>query len=161
MESRTLVVPGRGDRIQAIAGFRMFATRTCRGKMGNVVHTPVAIESILSNLWQRIQIEPLSYAELAIITKHRFACLSSAPQIIDRIVEAFRVLCEQFEFSDFATLEKRDSLTNQEEKEKDGVLKRGNANIEKISFARALTARKHPCTNLYKYIYLLYLLIII
>ena len=72
LETRRLLLPGRGEVIMAAPTFRLFATRSCRNSAGDV---PGAAASLLRNVWSRVVLDPISDREREEIAFYRFSML--------------------------------------------------------------------------------------
>ncbi|KAG0044860.1 AAA ATPase midasin [Gryganskiella cystojenkinii] len=104
LESRTLFIPSRGEKIPASEGFQLFATKslipTRSGRMmaRNVGGTD---GSIGSNLWTRVQVNSLSHQELSQIIHERFHNLGDdiLPKLIMSVFENISNIFSSAEFS--------------------------------------------------------------
>ncbi|KAI1311961.1 AAA ATPase midasin [Mortierella claussenii] len=104
LESRTLFIPSRGEKISAHEGFHLFATKsmipTRSGRMmaRNVSGTDA---SIGANLWTRVQVSSLSHHELSQIIHERFQDLGDQvlPNLIMSVFESISATFASQEFS--------------------------------------------------------------
>ncbi|KAI8600925.1 P-loop containing nucleoside triphosphate hydrolase protein [Dissophora ornata] len=105
LESRTLFIPSRGEKIPAHEGFQLFATKSMipsrsGGRMmaRNVSGTD---GSIGSNLWTRVQVNSLSHQELSLIIHERFSDLGDQvlPNLIMSVFESISATFASPEFS--------------------------------------------------------------
>ncbi|KAF9110511.1 AAA ATPase midasin [Mortierella sp. AM989] len=104
LESRTLFIPSRGEKIPAHEGFQLFATKsmipTRSGRMmaRNVSGTD---GSIGANLWTRVQVNSLSHQELSQIIHERFHELGDQvlPNLIMSVFESISATFASPEFS--------------------------------------------------------------
>ncbi len=102
LETRQLFIPGRGQAIQAAMGFQLFATQPIRRPTSTTTTTTTSDGSnnnntdsnsnsrlplhlsasvggnavLLSNLWTRVLIEPLSAEELVEVVKAKYPEMS-------------------------------------------------------------------------------------
>ncbi|KAF9194234.1 AAA ATPase midasin [Haplosporangium sp. Z 11] len=104
LESRTLFIPSRGEKIPANEGFQLFATKsmipTRSGRMmaRNVSGTD---GSIGSNLWTRVLVNSLSHEELSQIIHERFQELGDSvlPNLIMSVFQSISATFASPEFS--------------------------------------------------------------
>ncbi|KAG0241019.1 AAA ATPase midasin [Mortierella sp. GBA43] len=104
LESRTLFIPSRGEKIPAHEGFQLFATKsmipTRSGRMmeRNVGGTD---GSIGANLWTRVQVSSLTHQELHQIIHERFHELGDQilPDLIMNVFEKVTAIFASPEFS--------------------------------------------------------------
>ncbi|OAQ30077.1 P-loop containing nucleoside triphosphate hydrolase protein [Linnemannia elongata AG-77] len=104
LESRTLFIPSRGEKIPASEDFQLFATKsmipTRSGRMmaRNVSGTD---GSIGANLWTRVQVNSLSHEELSQIIHERFQDLGDQvlPNLIMTVFQSIAVTFASPEFS--------------------------------------------------------------
>ncbi|KAF9437661.1 AAA ATPase midasin [Entomortierella beljakovae] len=104
LESRTLFIPSRGEKIPAHEGFQLFATKsmipTRSGRMmaRNVSGTD---GSIGANLWTRVQVNSLTHQELSLIIHERFYELGDKvlPNLIMSVFENISATFSSPEFS--------------------------------------------------------------
>ncbi|KAG0022720.1 AAA ATPase midasin [Entomortierella chlamydospora] len=104
LESRTLFIPSRGEKIPAHEGFQLFATKsmipTRSGRMmaRNVSGTD---GSIGANLWTRVQVNSLTHQELSQIIHERFQDLGDRilPNLIMSVFESISATFASPEFS--------------------------------------------------------------
>ncbi|KAG0370064.1 AAA ATPase midasin [Gamsiella multidivaricata] len=104
LESRTLFIPSRGEKIPAHEGFQLFATKsmipTRSGRMmaRNVSGTD---GSIGANLWTHVQVNSLSHQELSQIIHERFHELGDQvlPNLIMSVFQSISATFASPEFS--------------------------------------------------------------
>jgi midasin (ATPase involved in ribosome maturation) len=99
-EKRRLFLPGRGETIIAAHGFHLFATRTTTQSVvtsdEDHKHNSMAVRAlrgeignVLSNLFSRVSIAPLSRADLAAIVSDKYSlCTAFTQEIIETYVLA-------------------------------------------------------------------------
>lgn len=89
LESRTLFIPNRGERIRAAQGFQMFATRRVATKtVSRDFHIERSIPG--GSLWTRVHVDHLSDQELCQVVSTKYPNLSL---IASSLVEVFRCMC--------------------------------------------------------------------
>ncbi|KAG0376096.1 AAA ATPase midasin, partial [Mortierella sp. AD032] len=104
LESRTLFIPSRGEKIPASEDFQLFATKsmipTRSGRMmaRNVSGTD---GSIGANLWTRVQVNSLSHEELSQIIHERFQDIGDQvlPNLIMTVFQSIAATFASPEFS--------------------------------------------------------------
>ncbi|KNC56498.1 uncharacterized protein AMSG_11499 [Thecamonas trahens ATCC 50062] len=80
LESRSVLIPGRGLRIAAAPSFRLFATLTDRYALASSSAAARAASTPLAHLWHTVKLAPLAEDELVAVVAARFprlACLAS------------------------------------------------------------------------------------
>ena len=85
LETRKLFIPGRGEEIRASSGFQIFATQTLSSRNKN------KIPPSLTNLWNKVVVEPLSLKELKIVLNSIYPHLKNH---IPLFIETFQMLTE-------------------------------------------------------------------
>ncbi|KAF9140977.1 AAA ATPase midasin [Mortierella sp. GBA39] len=113
LESRTLFIPSRGEKIPASEDFQLFATKsmipTRSGRMmaRNVSGTD---GSIGANLWTRVQVNSLSHEELSQIIHERFQDLGD--QVLPNLImTVFQSIAATFASPEFSTSQSMVSRT--------------------------------------------------
>ncbi|KAF8942691.1 AAA ATPase midasin [Haplosporangium gracile] len=113
LESRTLFIPSRGEKIPASEDFQLFATKsmipTRSGRMmaRNVSGTD---GSIGANLWTRVQVNSLSHQELSQIIHERFQDLGD--QVLPNLImTVFQSIAATFASPEFSTSQSMVSRT--------------------------------------------------
>ncbi|KAG0232655.1 AAA ATPase midasin [Actinomortierella wolfii] len=104
LESRTLFIPSRGEKIPAKEGFQLFATKSMiPSRSGRMMSrsTGGTDASIGNNLWTKVQVNSLSHSELSEIIHKRFHNLDNSilPELI---MTVFENLVAIFASQDFA-----------------------------------------------------------
>ncbi|KAG0307077.1 AAA ATPase midasin [Dissophora globulifera] len=105
LESRTLFIPSRGEKIPAHEGFQLFATKSMipTRSGGRLIARNVSgtDASIGSNLWTRVQVNSLSHQELSQIIHARFQDLGDRvlPNLIMSVFEKISATFASPEFS--------------------------------------------------------------
>ncbi|KAF9163666.1 AAA ATPase midasin [Actinomortierella ambigua] len=104
LESRTLFIPSRGEKIPAKEGFQLFATKSMiPTRSGRMVSRSVGgtDASIGSNLWTRVQVNSLSHSELSEIIHRRFHNLDNSilPELIMTVFENLVAIFASQDFS--------------------------------------------------------------
>ncbi|KAG0206795.1 AAA ATPase midasin [Mortierella sp. GBA30] len=105
LESRTLFIPSRGEKIPANEGFQLFATKSMiPTRSGRMMARNVSGSdgSIGSNLWTRVQVSSLSHEELSLIIHERFQDLGDniLPNLI---MSVFQSISATFASPEFAS----------------------------------------------------------
>ncbi|KAK3821372.1 MAG: P-loop containing nucleoside triphosphate hydrolase protein [Benniella sp.] len=104
LESRTLFIPSRGEKIPAHEGFQLFATKSMIiSRSGRMMARNVSGTdgSIGSNLWTRVQVNSLTHQELSQIIHERFHDLGDKvlPNLIMSVFENISATFASTEFS--------------------------------------------------------------
>ncbi|KAJ3224894.1 AAA ATPase midasin [Clydaea vesicula] len=95
LESRTLFIPSRGEKVIPKDGFRIFATKTISSKNSYK-------EKIVANgLWEKIEVKPLSRIELMEVVKISFPSLTS---VVSIIVAAFEAVMVEFNKANYGSI---------------------------------------------------------
>ncbi|KAF9915434.1 AAA ATPase midasin [Lobosporangium transversale] len=108
LESRTLFIPSRGEKIPAHEGFQLFATQSMipsRSGGGRLMARNVggADASIGANLWTRVQVNSLSHQELSQIIHERFQELGPDQILPNLIMHVFEAISATFASSEFSS----------------------------------------------------------
>ncbi|KAF9575027.1 AAA ATPase midasin [Mortierella alpina] len=104
LESRTLFIPSRGEKIPANEGFQLFATKSMiPTRSGRMMARNVSGSdgSIGSNLWTRVQVSSLTHDELSQIIHERFQDLGDniLPNLIMSVFQSISATFASPEFS--------------------------------------------------------------
>ena len=90
LETNTLMIPNRGQRISASPGFQLFATLRVfpgSGPLSNILNSGMSV--LLDKSWTKVNVEPLSKDELYEVISQKYPTLQS---IIDRLLEIYFLL---------------------------------------------------------------------
>ena len=105
LESRTLFIPSRGEKIPASEGFQLFATKSLiPSRSGRMMARNIGGTdgSIGSNLWTRVQVSSLSHQELSQIIHERFGNLGD--DILPKLImSVFQRISDIFSSAEFST----------------------------------------------------------
>uniref|UniRef100_A0A4W3JDL5 Midasin n=1 Tax=Callorhinchus milii TaxID=7868 RepID=A0A4W3JDL5_CALMI len=86
LESRELLIPGRGDCVKAAPGFQFFATRRLFSSSAGWYRQQNTHATLLDKLWTKIQLDNMNRTELKEVLVHRYPSLAV---VIDLLLDIY------------------------------------------------------------------------